>query len=191
MFCQKRGRRDGEGGGYRGSCLLPSFHTVFEMPQKERENARVERINEQHKHEWLNSGGTGGRRLLKRRERWKTDTILLSRSEPGVDFTLAMTHSHGRSCHGAKGVEEGEEWADVRVHSDRRPYGPWGTNKVPWQKGALLSSRILLKPLWEFSFAVPPFLCRASHFSASPASSRGMCLLQTSTRSGIAFTLAG
>lgn len=53
------------------------------MPQKERESARVERINEQHKHEWLNSGGRGGRRLLKRRERWKTDTILLSRSEPG------------------------------------------------------------------------------------------------------------
>lgn len=66
-----------------GSCLLPSFHTVFEMPQKERESARVERINEQHKHEWLNSGGRGGRRLLKRRERWKTDTILLSRSAPG------------------------------------------------------------------------------------------------------------
>lgn len=29
-----------------------------------------------------------------------------------VDFTLAMTHSRGRSCHRVEGVEEGEEWPD-------------------------------------------------------------------------------
>lgn len=34
-----------------------------------------------------------------------------NRSKTGVGFTLAMTHSHGRSCQGIEGVEEGEEWA--------------------------------------------------------------------------------
>lgn len=37
---------------------------------------------------------------------------------------LAMIHSRGPSSHAAEGVEEGEEWADVRVHRGRRPYGP-------------------------------------------------------------------
>lgn len=30
-----------------------------------------------------------------------------------VDFTLAMTHSRGRSCHRVEGVEGGKEWADA------------------------------------------------------------------------------
>lgn len=55
-------------------------------------------------------------------KRWKTGSP--QQKQAGVDFTSAMTHSRGRSCHGAEGVEEGEEWADVRVHRGRRPYGP-------------------------------------------------------------------
>lgn len=95
----------------------------------------------------------------------------------GVVFTLAMTHSRGRSCHGAEGVEEGEEWADVRVHRGRRPYGPWGTNKARVTKGA---SALQSSPpqTSEFCFSSP--LSCAEPLTFSQASS-GMCLLHTNT----------
>ena len=70
-------------------------------------------------------------------EKEEIEPIPINRSE--LHVTPAMTHSRGRSCHGEEGVEgaeEGEEWADVRVHRGRRPYGPWGTIKARVTKGA-------------------------------------------------------
>lgn len=81
-------------------------------------------------------------------------------------------------------VTEERGWRRVK-NGLMRGYTEAGVHMAPeaparpgWQKGPLPSIRPLLKPLWEFCFAVP--LSSAEPLTFSQAGS-GMCLLHTNT----------
>lgn len=128
---------------------------------------------------WSTNGWRLGEREGRKKKRWQeTENWVDSpqRTWAGVDFTLAMTHSRGRCCHGAEG-----EWRrvkngpDVRVHRDKRPYGPWGTNKVPVTKGALCSPAAFNSNLSGNSVLQSLSPLRSLSLSPSPAQECAFC----------------